>query len=110
MGLLAGANDIDLVERTKQGRDINRHAYSIEEAAGELDRSVVRRLLRLMEFRNTHPSFGTNEIEVEVEKDGKILRISRVHENQEAVLSVDLHRKKAEIHTTGPDGSEKFEI
>lgn len=42
VGLLAGANDIDLVEATKNGRDINRHAYGLEEAIDETDRPVVR--------------------------------------------------------------------
>lgn len=47
VGLLAGANDIDLVESTKVGRDINRHAFSEEEAAGELERPVVQVWFRL---------------------------------------------------------------
>jgi len=36
VGLLAGGNDIELLEKTKQGRDINRHYYSRE----EVDREV----------------------------------------------------------------------
>lgn len=42
VGLLAGANDIELVENTKNGRDINRHGYSLEEAIAETDRPVVK--------------------------------------------------------------------
>ena len=57
VGLLAGENDVELVERTKNGRDINRHNYSLEEIDAALDRPVVQRLLRLMEFRNTYPAF-----------------------------------------------------
>ena len=43
VGLLAGANDIDLVESTQNGRDLNRHKFdSVEEAAQEIERPVVR--------------------------------------------------------------------
>jgi hypothetical protein len=42
VGLLAGANDIELVENTKNGRDINRHSYGLEEAVAETDRPVVK--------------------------------------------------------------------
>ena len=64
VGLLAGENDIDLVELTKNGRDINRHNYTLDEIAIEIEKPVVQRLLRLMEFRNTYPAFnGTFVIE-----------------------------------------------
>lgn len=42
VGLLAGKNDLDLVEATKVGRDINRHGYDLEEAVSECDRPVVK--------------------------------------------------------------------
>ena len=56
VGMLAGSNDIALMERTKNGRDINRHYYTSEEVAKEQERSVVQDLKRLMELRNTHPA------------------------------------------------------
>jgi sucrose phosphorylase len=58
VGLLAGRNDIELVERTKTGRDINRHPYTLQEIALEVRRPVVKRLLALMRFRNSYPSFA----------------------------------------------------
>ena len=57
VGLLAGKNDIELVERTKNGRDINRHNYSLDEIEIEIQKPVVQRLLKLMEFRNSYPAF-----------------------------------------------------
>jgi sucrose phosphorylase len=42
VGLLGGRNDLDLVESTKVGRDINRHPYTLEEAVKETDRPVVK--------------------------------------------------------------------
>ena len=38
MGLLAGKNDLELLEETKEGRNINRHYYSNEEIAEEVQR------------------------------------------------------------------------
>lgn len=57
VGLLAGENDVALVERTKNGRDINRHNYTLDEIATDIQKPVVQRLLRLMEFRSTYPAF-----------------------------------------------------
>ncbi|MDC7240245.1 MAG: sucrose phosphorylase [Spirochaetales bacterium] len=58
VGMLAGANDIDLVEKTKNGRDINRHGYTLEEIGSETGRPVVAALSRLMKLRNSHPAFA----------------------------------------------------
>lgn len=57
VGLLAGANDMALLERSQVGRDINRHHYTPEEVASELQRPVVRRLIDLIRLRNGHPAF-----------------------------------------------------
>ena len=58
VGLLAGENDMDLLAKTKVGRDINRHYYSREEVLSDLNKPVVKRLLELMRLRNTHEAFG----------------------------------------------------
>ena len=52
VGLLAGGNDIELLEKTKQGRDINRHYYYREEVDREVRRPVVQKLFELMRLRN----------------------------------------------------------
>jgi sucrose phosphorylase len=63
VGLLAGENDVVAVERTGEGRAVNRHDYSLAEVESALARPVVRRLLELVRLRNTHPAFdGTLEI------------------------------------------------
>lgn len=56
-GLLAGANDHDAVERTGDGRAVNRHDYSLEEVRDALERPVVQRILELVRLRNSHPAF-----------------------------------------------------
>jgi sucrose phosphorylase len=58
VGLLAGTNDMHLLERTQVGRDINRHYYAPAELQEALSNPVVRTLLDLIRLRNTHPSFA----------------------------------------------------
>jgi sucrose phosphorylase len=58
VGLLAGGNDMALLERTNVGRDINRHYYTPDEIARAIERPVVQRLFELIRLRNTHPAFG----------------------------------------------------
>lgn len=60
VGLLAGENDIALMEETKNGRNINRNYYGLEEIENEVKRPVVKNLLKLMKFRNEHPAFAKN--------------------------------------------------
>ena len=57
VGLLAGANDMDLLAETKVGREINRHFYSWDEVQAALSKPVVHELLKLIRFRNAHPAF-----------------------------------------------------
>jgi len=71
VGLLAGRNDIELVERTKNGRDINRHNYTLDEISAEVERPVVQRLMRLMEFRSTYPAFK-GEFQIEEAPDDQL--------------------------------------
>ena len=60
LGLLAGTNDLDLLRRTREGRDINRHYYTRAELHQRLEAPVVRALLDLIRFRNAHPAFAGN--------------------------------------------------
>jgi sucrose phosphorylase len=57
VGLLAGTNDMKLLQETQVGRDINRHYYAGEEVREALARPVVQDLLKLIRFRNEHPAF-----------------------------------------------------
>ncbi len=57
VGLLAGTNDLDLLRRTREGRDINRHYYTPIELQRALAQPVVQSLLALLRIRNTHAAF-----------------------------------------------------
>lgn len=74
VGLLAGRNDIELMEQTKNGRDINRHYYTEDEIAGEVKRPVVQRLIKLMKLRNTHPAFALDgNLQVSMPEQGMLV-------------------------------------
>lgn len=90
VGMLAGANDIELLESTKEGRNINRHYYTRAEIAREVERPVVKELLQLMELRNTHPAFDIEgDLEVSIPGEGR-LRIRRTAGSAWAQLDADL--------------------
>jgi len=95
VGLLAGENDIDLVEFTKNGRDINRHNYGLDEIANEIRKPVVRRLLRLMEFRNNYPAFGGTFV-IESAPDDQ-LALSWLNNPYRATARIDLNTYKSQI-------------
>lgn len=96
VGMLAGSNDIDLMERTKNGRDINRHYYSAEEVAEEQKRPVVQKLKELMELRNTHPAFSLDG-EIVVTAEGDRLQITRTYQSHKIVLDANLSTYAFEI-------------
>ena len=87
VGLLAGANDHAAVERTGEGRAINRHDYTADEIDAALRRPVVRRILELVRLRKTHPAF---EGDLTVEAEGSRLRMTWVTAAASISLQVDL--------------------
>ncbi|MBC2478366.1 sucrose phosphorylase, partial [Clostridium beijerinckii] len=58
VGALAGENDTENVKKTGEGREINRHNFSIEEIEQSLKKDVVQRLLKLIKFRNEYDAFN----------------------------------------------------
>ncbi|MDF1640902.1 sucrose phosphorylase [Thalassolituus oleivorans] len=57
VGWLAGENDNELMESSGELRDINRHYYSLDEVDAAVEKPVVKRLTKLMEFRTQYPAF-----------------------------------------------------
>lgn len=97
VGMLAGSNDVDLMERTKNGRDINRHYYSLEEVAEQQNRPVVQKLKELMELRNTHPAFSLDGT-ISIQAEGDHLQIVRTYQSHKIVLDADLSTYQFDIH------------
>jgi sucrose phosphorylase len=74
---------------TKNGRDINRHNYTLEEIAVAIRKPVVQRLLKLMEFRNRHAAFN-GQFAIDDAPDDQ-LRLSWKKGPHEARLHIDLN-------------------
>ena len=103
VGLLAGENDQSAVERTGDGREINRHNYSIDEVERDLQRPVVQRLLRLIRFRNEYDAFdGSFQI---LDSDDSVLDLSWERGRSKCQLMVDFKYDKAVIRYADDDGS-----
>ncbi|OFG48993.1 sucrose phosphorylase [Listeria monocytogenes] len=99
VGLLAGKNDIDLLEETKEGRNINRHYYTIEEIKNEVKRPVVKALCNLLRFRNTSEAFDLEgSIEIETPSSNEIVIIRKNKTNKiTATLKANLSTKTFQI-------------
>ena len=103
VGLLAGENDIELLETTKEGRNINRHYYTLEEIEKEVERPVVKQLLSLLRFRNTSKAFdleGEIEISTPDESTIEIVRTSSDKQTR-ACLVANLATKEFTIEENG---------
>lgn len=72
VGLLAGENDLELLEATKEGRNINRHYYEKASVAAEVERPVVKALFDILKFRNRSEAFD-GELKVTSLSEAEIL-------------------------------------
>jgi sucrose 6(F)-phosphate phosphorylase len=99
VGLLAGENDTVAVERTGDGRAINRHDYSRGEVEAALRRPVVKRLLELVRLRNTHPAFD-GSLQVATGRD-RVLRLGWRNGESSCSLEVDLATGRVDVDEGG---------
>src|SRR3954469_20169095 len=103
VGLLAGANDVNLLQRTRVGRDINRRYYTAADLQQEVARPVVRSLLALLRLRNTHPAFGGTFAALATTPER--LALSWTHGHDVARLDVDLIAMTASITASDAGGN-----
>ncbi len=109
VGLLAGENDTEAADRTGDGREINRHNFSIEEIRSARGRAVVMRLERLIRLRNSHPAFD-GEFEV-LPSEPAALRLSWRLGDQACVLEVNFRHPHSVVEMTGAGGArEKIDL
>lgn len=108
VGMFAGKNDLKLLEETKVGRNINRHYYTVEEVEKEVQRPVVKRLLSLMRFRNSHPAFD-GSFSMEGCDDNELI-IVRKNGKHIAKLSADFRLKTFDIVYTDVETFERKKL
>lgn len=102
VGLLAGENDYERVKNTGEGREINRHNFSLEEIERSLEKEAVQRLLRLIRFRNEYEAFQ-GEFEV-LDSPADELRLKWTKDDKSCMLLVDLRAGLAEISYIDEEG------
>ena len=105
VGLLAGTNDMELLGRTKVGRDINRHYYTSSEIQDALSNPVVRNLLDLIRLRNSHPSFA-GQAHVETPSEHTVMITWRLDAHW-ARLEVDFSAPRALVTFSKASGEEE---
>jgi sucrose phosphorylase len=88
VGLLAGENDIQLLAKTKVGRDINRHYYSKDEIDDFVKTGFFADFKSLMVLRNTHKAFN-GQFEL-METPDALLKMQWKNHDEWALLEVDL--------------------
>ncbi|MFT8743151.1 MAG: sucrose phosphorylase, partial [Lentilactobacillus hilgardii] len=106
VGLLAGKNDLELLEKTKEGRNINRHYYSLDEVDQEVQRPVVQALFKLLKFRNASPAFdldGQIKVSQPSETEIKVTRQS-ANGKAKAALTANLKSQEFTIDQITADG------
>ncbi|WP_019912092.1 sucrose phosphorylase [Paenibacillus sp. HW567] len=104
VGLLAGENDYARVQETGEGREINRHNYSVEEIDQALEKTVVQRLMKLIRFRNTCETF--NGAFTVIPSPGEEVRLAWHKEGASCELYIDLQTYRTNIHCVDAEGAE----
>lgn len=102
VGLLAGENDIKSVFQTGEGREINRHNYTVQEVEASLEQEVVQRLLKLIRFRNEYDAFN-GEFNV-LDSANDEVRLEWKKENKHCSLLIDLKTCKSRIYYIDESG------
>lgn len=104
VGLLAGKHDNDRVSETGEGREINRHNYSLSEIESAMGQQVVQRLIDLIRFRNDYEAFQ-GQFEVAESADHE-LRLVWLKENWRCELYIDLTTRVSVITYVDGQGRE----
>jgi sucrose phosphorylase len=103
VGLLAGANDMELLAESTVGRDVNRHHYTPDEVAAAMRRPVVVALCALIRLRNAHPAFGGSFGCAGGDGAGA-LSMRWDHGDDHVALTADTGQSTFTLEWTTPDG------
>ena len=95
VGLLAGLNEEAALVPANDGRNLNRHNFTLDEIDQAVERPVVKRLLALIDFRNTYPAFQ-GDFSVG-DCDETTLNLTWQRREFKTTLSVDFMKPSAEI-------------
>jgi sucrose 6(F)-phosphate phosphorylase len=102
VGLLAGENDLENVGKTGEGREINRHNFSLEEIEQSLEKDVVQRLLTLIRFRNEYEAFNGRFEVLDSAQDE--IRLAWKRDEKWCTLFIDLNTNQSVIDYCDENG------
>ena len=105
LDLFAGKNDMEAVRRAGSGghKEINRTNLTIGQVEAGMDKSVVRRQLELLRWRNTFPAFGSDaQIQVTRISDSQ-MKITWTRGGYLATLDADFAACKFAVGMQSPD-------
>jgi sucrose phosphorylase len=108
VGMMAGHNDVSLMEKTGVGRDINRHSFAHEEILRQMQLPVVKGLCRLIRFRNSHPAMNGKFSILEATADSS-LRLRWSAGPEWAELNADLQARTFQVAYSEGSGSSGFD-
>ncbi|MGL5378482.1 sucrose phosphorylase [Clostridium sp.] len=103
VGLLAGENDEEMVKATGEGREINRHNFTVEEIDKCVEKDVVKRLLKLIDFRNDYSAFN-GEFIIEDSATSQ-LKLTWKNNDKYCTLNIDLDNYKSTIEYIDSDNN-----
>ena len=106
VGLLAGSNDFQRVKDTGEGREINRHNYTEAEIESAVQKPVVKRLIKLIRFRNSYDAFN-GRFSITNQKDDT-LEMKWTKKDKMCKLVVNASTYFSKIHYTGNTGKEEI--
>lgn len=102
VGLLAGENDYKQAKETGEGREINRHNYTVDEIEKSLQREVVQRLLKLIRLRNEYDAFN-GDFKV-IDSSNNEIKLAWDKDNKKCSLFIDLKTNKTIINYIDNNG------
>ena len=95
VGMLAGENDVENVKSTGEGREINRHNFTLDEIDQAMQKGVVKRLMKLIRFRNQYPAFDGTFYAAETSHDKVIMSWEK--DESRCKLDIDLKTYQSTI-------------
>ncbi len=103
VGLMAGENDLAAFQRTGSGREVNRGRYTLEDIRQQMRRPVVKALMGMIQFRNSHPAFA-GRFRVEDSSDRE-LAVRREQAQHWIELRIDMSMKCFLLAFSSRDGN-----
>ncbi len=103
VGLMVGENDLPAFRRTGSGREVNRGRYKLDDIRQRMEMPVVKALLGMIRFRNSHPAFG-GRFNVKDSSDQELL-VRREHAHHWIELRIDVSTKKFLLGFSSPGGA-----